>query len=142
MKKVSIIIGFIIVLCIILFVVVKTKDNKEERKINIEVNNVEEGKIELFEKRLKEQNIILLNKEEITSEEINEIGYSYELNGEKIEVYTIDQEKIKNITVNAEKDCVINIKSINGKRIKAIYYDEILILNCRKNVDEILKIFE
>lgn len=142
MKKVFIIIGVIIILCIILFLVVKTNNNKEERKINIEVNNVEEGKIELFEKRLKEQNIILLNKEEITSEEINEIGYSYELNGEKIEVYTVDQEKIKNITVNAEKDCVINIKSMNGKRIKAIYYDEILILNCRKNADEILKIFE
>lgn len=137
LKKVGILIGTVIILLAIFFIVVKTDKPDQVQNTNTVVNINENGKIERFAEKLKEEGITLTNKEEITSEQINENGYSYELNGETIEIYNVSQEKIKNIIV-AEKAQEITIRTMQGKRINAIYYDEILILNCIKNINEIL----
>lgn len=137
LKKVGILIGTVIILLAIFFIVVKTDKPDQVQNTNTVVNINENGKIERFAEKLKEEGITLTNKEEITSEQINENGYSYELNGETIEIYNVSQEKIKNIIV-AEKSQEITIRTMQGKRINAIYYDEILILNCIKNINEIL----
>lgn len=137
MKKVGILIGTVIILLAIFFIVVKTDKPDQVQNTNTVVNINENGKIERFAEKLKEEGITLTNKAEITSEQINENGYSYELNGETIEIYNVSQEKIKNIIV-AEKAQEITIRTMQGKRINAIYYDEILILNCIKNINEIL----
>ena len=137
LKKVGILIGTVITLLAIFFIVVKTDKPDQVQNTNTVVNINENGKIERFAEKLKEEGITLTNKEEITSEQINENGYSYELNGETIEIYNVSQEKIKNIIV-AEKAQEITIRTMQGKRINAIYYDEILILNCIKNTNEIL----
>ena len=98
MKKTSIIIGIVAVLCIILFIIVKSDKPNEVTNNNNISSNQQTGKIEQFEEQLKEEGITLSNKKEITSEQINENGYTYELNQETIEIYNVKQEKIDNIT--------------------------------------------
>lgn len=142
MKKTSIIIGIVAVLCIILFIIVKI--NKPKKVTNTNNNNIssnqQQGKIEQFEEQLKEEGITLTNKKEITSEQINENGYTYELNQETIEIYNVKQEKIDNIIEQRKSDYEITIRTMQGDTIDAIYCDEILILNCRKNSEKILAI--
>ena len=137
MKKIGILIGIVIVLLIIMFFIIKS-DNQNENVLNTNVEaNQQQGKIEQFEEQLKEKGITLSNKQEITSEQINENGYSYELNKETIEIYNVAQEKISNIIVE-ENGHEIAIRTMQGETINAIYYDEILILNCRENSEKIL----
>lgn len=140
MKKTSIIIGIVAVLCIILFIIVKSDKPNEVTNNNNISSNQQTGKIEQFEEQLKEEGITLSNKKEITSEQINENGYTYELNQETIEIYNVKQEKIDNIIEQRKSSYEITIRTMQGDTIDAIYCDEILILNCRKNSEKILAI--
>lgn len=140
MKKTSIIIGIVAVLCIILFIIVKSDKPNEVTNNNNISSNQQTGKIEQFEEQLKEEGITLSNKKEITSEQINENGYTYELNQETIEIYNVKQEKIDNIIEQRKSDYEITIRTMQGDTIDAIYCDEILILNCKKNSEKILAI--
>lgn len=140
MKKTSIIIGIVAVLCIILFVIIKTDRPNEVTNNNNIYSNQQTGEIEQFEEQLKEEGITLSNKKEITSEQINENGYTYELNQEIIEIYNVKQEKIDNIIEQRKSDYEITIRTMQGDTIDAIYCDEILILNCKKNSEKILAI--
>lgn len=140
MKKTSIIIGIVAVLCIILFIIVKSDKPNEVTNNNNISSNQQTGKIEQFEEQLKEEGITLSNKKEITSEQINENGYTYELNQETIEIYNVKQEKIDNIIEQRKSSYEITIRTMQGDTIDAIYCDEILILNCKKNSEKILAI--
>lgn len=145
MKKTLIII-LVIIICIITTIFINK--NKQSNTKNLEnkndkiVTREEIGKIQEFEEILEENGLNLSNKEAIFSTEINNEGFSYDVNGEKIEIYLINSEKINNILTKVYDNHEIVIRTLNSPRKEGIYYNEILILNCNQNKNKILDIIK
>lgn len=135
----------LICLCMILGITLII-NNKNESKNDNENNNKStidsevDSRLEILETRLSENNITLKNRKEIYSEAINEKGYSFELNGENIEIYPVDQFKMDNIIVSDFNNNEVIVKTLDGDEIAGIYINELLILNCVKNKYKILNL--
>lgn len=143
-KKVKIIICVILIICAICFigVIVRKKLNKKDNSVIEPIQNkdtiVFEDKMSGFEELLTEEGIELTDKEAITSEVLNENGYKYTYNGEQIELYNISQAKMENLIHKQYSEYEFIILTQNHEKVEVIYYDEILILNCIKNHEELI----
>lgn len=143
-KKVIIIVAIIICILVGVFLVKKInkKDNNDTPNKTIVTDEaIKEQDIIEFEKKLKNDGLELSQRKEIYSPDIDEYGYYYDLNGEEIEIYKLELDKLNDICVKVE-DFEITIETLNFEIKEGICYNNYLILNCEKNKDKIIQALE
>ena len=99
--------------------------------ISINEEEIENKKISKIENQFKENGINLENKKYISSKEIGENGFEYDINDSKIQMYSVSDEKLKYLT-NSEniQQGVIQISTKNSRNVEAINFNNVIILNC------------
>ena len=142
-KYIAIIIFLVLLIVGVVFIKMKTEKIEEIEKNNvintntISINEEELGvdiyhsDISKIENQFKENGINLENKKYISSKEIGENGFEYDINNSKIQMYSVSDEKLKYLT-NSEniQQGIIQISTKNSRNIEAINFNNVIILNC------------
>ena len=138
-KYIAIIIFLVLLIVGVVFIKMKTEKIEEIEKNNvintntISINEEEKQnkKISKIENQFKENGINLENKKYISSKEIGENGFEYDINNSKIQMYSVSDEKLKYLT-NSEniQQGIIQISTKNSRNIEAINFNNVIILNC------------
>lgn len=138
-KYIAIIIFLVLLIVGVVFIKMKTEKIEETEKnnvintntISINEEEIENKKISKIENQFKENGINLENKKYISSKEIGENGFEYDINDSKIQMYSVSDEKLKYLT-NSEniQQGVIQISTKNSRNVEAINFNNVIILNC------------
>ncbi len=138
-KYITIIIFLILLIVGVVFIKMKTEKIEETEKnnvintntISINEEEIENKKISKIENQFKENGINLENKKYISSKEIGENGFEYDINDSKIQMYSVSDEKLKYLT-NSEniQQGIIQISTKNSRKVEAINFNNVIILNC------------
>lgn len=138
-KYIAIIIFLVLLIVGVVFIKMKTEKIEEIEKnnvintntISINEEEIENKKISKIENQFKENGINLENKKYISSKEIGENGFEYDINNSKIQMYSVSDEKLKYLT-NSEniQQGIIQISTKNSRNIEAINFNNVIILNC------------
>ncbi len=138
-KYIAIIIFLVLLIVGVVFIKMKTEKIEEIEKnnvintntISINEEEIENKKISKIENQFKENGINLENKKYISSKEIGENGFEYDINNSKIQMYSVSDEKLKYLT-NSEniQQGVIQISTKNSRNVEAINFNNVIILNC------------
>lgn len=138
-KYIAIIIFLVLLIVGVVFIKMKTEKIEEIEKnnvintntISINEEEIENKKISKIENQFKENGINLENKKYISSKEIGENGFEYDINDSKIQMYSVSDEKLKYLT-NSEniQQGVIQISTKNSRNVEAINFNNVIILNC------------
>lgn len=138
-KYIAIIIFLVLLIVGVVFIKMKTEKIEEIEKnnvintntISINEEEIENKKISKIENQFKENGINLENKKYISSKEIGENGFEYDINNSKIQMYSVSDEKLKYLT-NSEniQQGIIQISTKNSRNVEAINFNNVIILNC------------
>lgn len=138
-KYIAIIIFLVLLIVGVVFIKMKTEKIEEIEKnnvintntISINEEEIENKKISKIENQFKENGINLENKKYISSKEIGENGFEYDINNSKIQMYSVSDEKLKYLT-NSEniQQGIIQILTKNSRNVEAINFNNVIILNC------------
>lgn len=138
-KYIAIIIFLVLLIVGVVFIKMKTEKIEEIEKnnvintntISINEEEIENKKISKIENQFKENGINLENKKYISSKEIGENGFEYDINDSKIPMYSVSDEKLKYLT-NSEniQQGIIQISTKNSRNVEAINFNNVIILNC------------
>ena len=138
-KYIAIIIFLVLLIVGVVFIKMKTEKIEETEKnnvintntISINEEEIENKKISKIENQFKENEINLENKKYISSKEIGENGFEYDINDSKIQMYSVSDEKLKYLT-NSEniQQGIIQISTKNSRKVEAINFNNVIILNC------------
>lgn len=138
-KYIAIIIFLVLLIVGVVFIKMKTEKIEEIEKnnvintntISINEEEIENKKISKIENQFKENGINLENKKYISSKEIGENGFEYDINDSKIQMYSVSDEKLKYLT-NSEniQQGIIQISTKNSRKVEAINFNNVIILNC------------
>ncbi len=138
-KYIAIIIFLVLLIVGVVFIKMKTEKIEETEKnnvintntISINEEEIENKKISKIENQFKENGINLENKKYISSKEIGENGFEYDINDSKIQMYSVSDEKLKYLT-NSEniQQGIIQISTKNSRKVEAINFNNVIILNC------------
>lgn len=138
-KYIAIIIFLVLLIVGVVFINMKTEKIEEIEKnnvintntISINEEEIENKKISKIENQFKENGINLENKKYISSKEIGENGFEYDINNSKIQMYSVSDEKLKYLT-NSEniQQGIIQISTKNSRNVEAINFNNVIILNC------------
>lgn len=138
-KYIAIIIFLVLLIVGVVFIKMKTEKIDEIEKnnvintntISINEEEIENKKISKIENQFKENGINLENKKYISSKEIGENGFEYDINNSKIQMYSVSDEKLKYLT-NSEniQQGIIQISTKNSRNVEAINFNNVIILNC------------
>lgn len=138
-KYIAIIIFLVLLIVGVVFIKMKTEKIEEIEKnnvintntISINEEEIENKKISKIENQFKENGINLENKKYISSKEIGENGFEYDINDSKIQMYSVSDEKLKYLT-NSEniQQGIIQISTKNSRNVEAINFNNVIILNC------------
>lgn len=138
-KYIAIIIFLVLLIVGVVFIKMKTEKIDEIEKnnvintntISINEEEIENKKISKIENQFKENGINLENKKYISSKEIGENGFEYDINDSKIQMYSVSDEKLKYLT-NSEniQQGIIQISTKNSRKVEAINFNNVIILNC------------
>ena len=101
-KYIAIIIFLVLLIVGVVFIKMKTEKIDEIEKnnvintntISINEEEIENKKISKIENQFKENGINLENKKYISSKEIGENGFEYDINNSKIQMYSVSDEKL------------------------------------------------
>lgn len=137
MILIVILILFIIIFGCIVLKKVKNKNtsNSYSYEIKTEKERQESRKdgIEEKEEILRDGGIKLTNKKECRDTVLDEEGYSYQVDGQTIEIYNLDGVKLENLITRDGETNEVKVKTQNGLNI-AICFNNMLILNADKNL--------
>lgn len=138
-KYIAIIIFLVLLIVGVVFIKMKTEKIDEIEKnnvintntISINEEEIENKKISKIENQFKENGINLENKKYISSKEIGENGFEYDINNSKIQMYSVSDEKLKYLT-NSEniQQGIIQISTKNSRNVEAINFNNVIISNC------------
>ena len=138
-KYIAIIIFLVLLIVVVVFIKMKTEKIDEIEKnnvintntISINEEEIENKKISKIENQFKENGINLENKKYISSKEIGENGFEYDINNSKIQMYSVSDEKLKYLT-NSEniQQGIIQISTKNSRNVEAINFNNVIISNC------------
>lgn len=140
-KKNIIIIAIILVIVIAVGWILFTKSTNKQNEANYsyEIKTEEERKeirkesVGEIETLLKDGGLNLKNKQECVESYIAEEGYSYQVDGQTIEIYEVDGLKLEKLVVRNGKNLEVNLTTQKG-RITAICFNNTLILNADKEL--------
>lgn len=140
-KKNIIIIAIILVIVIAVGWMLFTKSTNKQNEANYsyEIKTEEERKeirkesVGEIETLLKDGGLNLKNKQECVESYIEEEGYSYQVDGQTIEIYEVDGLKLEKLVVRNGKNLEVNLTTQKG-RITAICFNNTLILNADKEL--------
>lgn len=140
-KKNIIIIAIILVIVIAVGWILFTKSTNKQNEANYsyEIKTEEERKeirkesVGEIETLLKDGGLNLKNKQECVESYIEEEGYSYQVDGQTIEIYEVDGLKLEKLVVRNKKTLEVNLTTQKG-RITAICFNNTLILNADKEL--------
>ncbi len=130
-KKILIIVLAIVVIALVTIIIMKNKENEEQERINrtitTDISNEDES--DEIKDKLNKVGLQVEKGDTIYSELLKENGNIYIVEGLKLEIYNMDEEKIAELSNNQE-NTTITIEDENGIKYNALILKNKVILNC------------
>ncbi len=140
-KNIIIIVIILVVVLIVagLMLFIKNTNEQTEGNYSYEIKTEEERKesrkesVEDIENLLKEGGLNLTNKQECVETALEEEGYSYQVDGQTIEIYEVDGLKLEELVVRNKETLEVRLTT-QESRATAICFNNTLILNANEEL--------